>query len=1531
MKKLLTLFAISLAVVLSSCSTFDDEAIWNKLDDHESRISRLEEMCREMNSNIDALQTIVTALQTNDYVTSVTPVTKDGETVGYTITFTKSDPITIYHGTDGKDGKDGKDGIDSYTPIIGVKQDADGIYYWTLDGEWLLDDAGNKIKAQGTDGKDGIDGTDGKDGINGTDGKDGINGTDGKDGADGTDGKDGADGITPLLKIENNYWYISYDNGVSWTQLGKATGEDGKDGADGKDGIDGANGSDGADGKDGDSFFEDVDTSNEDYVIFTLADGTTIKIPTWYAFEELKKQCEEMNQNITAMQQILEALQNNDYVTSVQQIVEDGKTIGYTIYFSKSGAVTIYHGEDGKDGADGTDGVNGADGKDGHSPIVGVRQDSDGIYYWTLDGEWLLDENGNKIKAQGTDGKDGQDGEDGKDGQDGADGTDGVDGENGADGKDGVDSITPQLKIENDYWYISYDNGSTWTQLGKATGEDGKDGADGKDGIDGANGADGMDGKDGDSFFQGVTQDEQFVYFTLADGTVITLPKGAALDITFAESDLVVMSPNSTREIGYTVTSATETVKVEVTSSADIKAKAVTDNASGLTGKIHIITGDAIDEYSKVIVFVSNGDKVIMRSITFEEAGLMVEENATLYAAAEGGEVALNFLTNVECSVAIPEEAQDWISVVPATRAMERQTITLKLEPNEGYYRSATVTVQSSDGALKLEYQVEQDGVLGVNIDPTQIPDNEIWYTTTDGQIISLNNAQTDWNYPETEFGAKVISNTYVNGKGVIKFDVELSQIGSWAFWRCENLHKMYLPSKIKSIGDNAFNNCVNLQILYLSNDISSAGSYIFDNCLNLQSFESVLASDDKKTLIVNSTIVGFAPYGITEYKTPIGVKNIGDGAFCNAYILKKIIISEGVENIGFEAFIAEDPNRDSFSSQYNLEATIEEVYLPSTLKTMHPYAFLFQNKIKGIYGNNEFVSADNKFIWQYDGCGRKVLCTFTSGANIREYSIPEGIQVVQNYVFYNSQIESVEFPSTLCQCPSGYVFELCHNLKSFSGKYATTDGKALCEDGTINVLACAGITEYTTPDEITAIGEGVFVNKDNLESITLSDNVKHLYGSNNFGYCDNLRTVTLSAGLLDLGSSTFYPAPKLEAVYCRAINPPGYNPPMSGEGVISNYFDFDFYVPNESLDRYKSSMKYLAFTNIKGYDFDNLPQIDYYYSTDYSADGDVTTLQTATKGNGIDIVLMGDAYSDRQIADGTYREDMENLYNNLFTEEPYKSFKDHFNVYYVNVVSATEGYEYGNTALDGYFGDGSLVGGNDNAAFNYALKAISDEEMDEALLIVAMNSDNYAGTCYMYYPETNADYGNGVSVAYFPRGGDAETFAQLLHHEACGHGFAKLADEYAYEYMGAVPSDYASEIQSQQANWGWWKNVDFTSDTSAIRWSNFINDARYANEGLGAFEGGLTYWNGVWRPTENSIMRHNTGGFNAPSREAIYYRIHKLAYGDSWEYDYEEFVEWDAINRTAAAAAKRKSTKPATYKPTHAPIIVNKSWRDAK
>lgn len=252
MKRILYLTTMVVALLFGGCAQeFDDSEIWDKLDNHESRITALEELCRQMNTNISSLQTIVSALQNNDYVTGVAPITENGETIGYTISFTKSQPVTIYHGKDGKDGQNGTngaDGKDGSTPVIGVKMDDDGIYYWTLNGEWLTDENGNKIKAVGTDGKDG------------TNGANGENGTNGKD------------GITPQLKIEEGYWFISYDNGATWTQLGKATGEDGKDGANGQDGTNGTN------GVDGDSFFQSV-TQDEYNVYIVLAYGTEITIP----------------------------------------------------------------------------------------------------------------------------------------------------------------------------------------------------------------------------------------------------------------------------------------------------------------------------------------------------------------------------------------------------------------------------------------------------------------------------------------------------------------------------------------------------------------------------------------------------------------------------------------------------------------------------------------------------------------------------------------------------------------------------------------------------------------------------------------------------------------------------------------------------------------------------------------------------------------------------------------------------------------------------------------------------------------------------------------------------------------------------------------------------------------------------------------------------------------------------------------------------------------------------------------------------
>ena len=462
MKKLLAFAALFAVVALTSCK-YDDDDLWNSVHGLENRVAKLEELCKQMNTNISSLQTIVTALQNNVYVTGTTPLMKDGKEIGYTITFSKGNPITIYHG---KDGQDGEDGI---TPTISVKKDTDGVYYWTLNGEFIMVDGG-KIQAEG---------------------KDGTNGT---------------NGTTPQFKIENDYWFVSYDNGANWTQLGKATGEDGIG---------------------GDSMFSGVDyKTSTDYVIFTLADGTQIKLPTWSAFEALQRLCNETNTNLSALQTIVTALQNNDYITSVDPLTEDGKVVGYTIKFAKSNPIVIY---------------NGKDGADGNTPVIGVKKDTDGIYYWTLDGEFIVVD-GQKIKAQGTDGN------------------------NGADGSDGV---TPKLEIREGYWWISYDNGTNWTQLGKATGED---------------------GKDADSIK--ITQDENNVYFELADGTVITISKtGQTIDpnvIQFEDENVkklcvAIWDTDGDHELSYKEAAAVTTLSTTFKGNAEIQFFNELQHFTGLT------------------------------------------------------------------------------------------------------------------------------------------------------------------------------------------------------------------------------------------------------------------------------------------------------------------------------------------------------------------------------------------------------------------------------------------------------------------------------------------------------------------------------------------------------------------------------------------------------------------------------------------------------------------------------------------------------------------------------------------------------------------------------------------------------------------------------------------------------------------------------------------------------------------------------------------------------------------------------------
>ena len=957
--------------------------------------------------------------------------------------------------------------------------------------------------------------------------------------------------------------------------------------------------------------------------------------------------------------------------------------------------------------------------------------------------------------------------------------------------------------------------------------------------------------------------------------------------------------------------------------------RAISTNKFYLTAQAN----ETYDSRTALLVF-SNAENNLADTVTVTQAqkdAIVLAKNEYEFDA-EGGSLDFEIQTNVDVTVSIPDSCSSWIRQV-GTRGLEAKKLFFDVLPADSVSREGKIIL--TGGGVTQAVKVLQ--ICTVKLDPAAIPDNEIWYTTIDKSIVSLTSVIPS--FPNSSFDVSVLSNEYSNGIGKIKFSSPITEIGSHSFAAKDNLKSIILPGSIRNIGINAFVNCRNLEEVYLKSDDLTIEEMLgaanpLSDCPKLFRIEGPLSSEDKRCLIIDNCLYSFAPADVLEYTIPQGVKVVKDGAF-RVCKLNVITVPEGVEKIEAHAFQA-----DSYTDT-KIKSSLEYVYLPTSLKELHPYAFLYNNSIKFFYGDNKFITDDNLslVIDNYGPNNHKALVVFASGANITEYSIPEGIESVESYAFYYAtSLKKLNFPSSIKTIYSAHAFEGTVNIETITGNNVAEDNRSLIIDSTLIMLAGGNLYEYTTPKGVKRLGDQVLGFKDDIVKYVISDEVTEIDGMGYiFNQCPNLETVTLSARLTYLGydpfSNEFWATPKLKNVYCRAPIPPSVSYNLMGDSRYQ-FDDLKIYVPQESLEAYQYSHKWSYYKDyLRSYDYGDLSEFypETHVSTDYSQDGKVITLQTATKGKGIDIVLMGDAYSDRQIADGTYRTDMENLYNNLFIEEPYKSFKDHFNVFYVNVVSATEGYEYGNTALDGFFGGGTLVGGNDNAVVQYALKAISEEKMDEALLVVAMNSDNYAGTCYMYNPEGGSDYGSGVSVSYFPKGGDAGTFAQLIHHEACGHGFAKLADEYAYEDMGAVSSDYVAQTKSQQNNWGWWKNVDFTNDPAQVRWAKFLEDSRYANDGLGVFEGGLTYWNGVWRPTENSIMRYNTGGFNAPSREAIYYRIHKLAYGTEWVYDYEKFVEYDALSRDASTAASTKSPSVVHYKPLHPPVVHNKSWRDAK
>lgn len=650
---------------------------------------------------------------------------------------------------------------------------------------------------------------------------------------------------------------------------------------------------------------------------------------------KLEELCKQMNTNISSLQTLVDALQNKDYIAGVVPITKDGETIGYTISFTQSAPITIYNGQDGKDGQDGKPGE---DGKDGSTPVIGVKQDADGIYYWTLNGDWLTDDSGNKIKAEGRDGQDGEDGKPGQDGNDGQDGNPGEDGEDGQDGKpgeDGKDGITPQLKIEDEYWYISYD-GALWTQLGKATGDKGEQGEPGQAG----------------GIFKDVEETADSVIFTLNDDSTITIPKATAsekLDITFSNTESINVLPGKTYEIEYTIIGADETTRIEAVAQDLYKASvSPTDYRSG---KIIVTTPSADLEASRILVFVSKGTNTIMRIINFVESVIIVSTD-TMEIAAEGETVQVEVETNVTYTVEIPEADRVWLSIAETRAATHKETLTFTAQANPNTtYRYSTVNLKDDSGlvAQSILFAQKASGYKTVHVETAGTLENYISadekekliglkltgklntfdydFMRTMPALESVDLAQIDnTTIPASCFkestvktvilplNLEAIPDNAFSNSSITSIDIPSTvvSIGNNAFDDCSLLAgNLILPNGLQSIGNSAFRQCGKLTgDLHIPNSVINLGYYAFRNC----NFTTLTLGIGITTIPKECFMLGKSFTG--NLIIPDQVEVIEEHAFYGCTFNGYLTLGSGLQSIGYLAFTG--VNSSDVSGHFN-------------------------------------------------------------------------------------------------------------------------------------------------------------------------------------------------------------------------------------------------------------------------------------------------------------------------------------------------------------------------------------------------------------------------------------------------------------------------------------------------------------------------------------------------------------------------------------------------------------------------------------